>query len=139
MNNISSVGNEGHKKRGIVGVFKGLAASLLISFVAFALMAFLMLVMTMPEGLVGPIAVIISLCSVFVGAYLSAKVAGEKGWLWGGICGLMYYIVIYISALSAIREFNFSFKTLIMLVIGVIVGMVGGIFGINTGGKKKRR
>jgi putative membrane protein (TIGR04086 family) len=91
------------------------------------------------EKIVGIITVCISLASVFAGSYVGAKIVGQKGWLWGGMCGLIYYVILYTSALSAIKEFNFSPKTLIMVLIGTLVGMIGGIFGINSGSKKKRR
>ena len=136
--NTMVVNNENDRSWGR-GIFKGVLISLAISFLAFVVFAFILMFLAVDENIVSVIAVCISMISVFAGSYIGAKIVRQKGWLWGGICGLVYYVILYISALSAIREFNFSPKTLIMMLIGTLVGMIGGIFGINSGGKKKRR
>ncbi|MBE7026125.1 MAG: TIGR04086 family membrane protein [Ruminococcaceae bacterium] len=136
--NTMAVNTENDKSWGR-GIFKGVLISLAISFLAFVVFAFILMFLAVDENIVSAIAVCISMISVFAGSYVSARIVGQKGWLWGGICGLAYYVILYISALAAIKEFNFSLKTLVMMLIGTLVGMIGGIFGINSGAKKRRR
>ena len=136
--NTMAVNTENDKSWGR-GIFKGTLVSLAISFISFVIFAFILMFLAIDEKIVSVISVCISLASVFIGSYVGAKIVGQKGWLWGGICGLVYYVILYISAIAAIKEFNFSPKTFIMMLIGTLAGMIGGIFGINSGGKKKRR
>ena len=136
--NTIAVNNENDRNWGR-GIFKGVLISLAVSFLAFVVFAFVLMFLAVDEKIVSAIAVCISMISVFAGSYIGAKIVRQKGWLWAGICGLVYYVILYASALSAIKEFNFSPKTLIMMLIGTLAGMIGGIFGINSGGKKKRR
>ncbi len=137
--NSSSINAENDKKNNAIAVAKGSVVSLAISFAAFLLLALILLFGTVSDSLVGPITVVISLCAIFAGAYIASKSIGKNGWLWGGICGFVYYIIVYISALGAIKEFNFSARTFVMMIIGIVCGMIGGIFGINTKSKKRRR
>lgn len=134
---ISKFRKLGEKKR--LSVVRGVVVALVVSFAAFAILAAVMLWGGMGEGLAGPLAIAVSVVSIVIGAFITARGVGEKGWLWGAVCGLMYYFVVYICALSAMMEFNFSFKTLLMLLVGAVCGMIGGIFGVNAGAKKRRR
>lgn len=139
MKNVTAVSEEKNTAKKMGAVFKGAVIAIIISVLLFLILALVMLYTPLPQEIVGPTAAAISLLCVFLGAYLCAKALGEKGWLWGSVCGLIYYIILYISALSAVKEFNFSIKTLIMIIIGMLTGMLGGIWAVNSGAKKRRR
>ncbi len=139
MKNVTAVSEEKNTTRQMKAVIKGAVFAIIISVLLFMFLALVMLYTPLPQEAATAIAAAISLLCVFVGAYLCAKASGEKGWLWGSVCGLIYYIILYISALSAVKEFNFSLKTFIMTIIGMLAGMLGGIWGINSKAKKRRR
>lgn len=139
MNNVSSAGNDAGTKRTAAAMVKGTVLALGISLAALAVLAVIMIFGNVPEWLSGPLAIAISLISVFFGASFAVRAIGEKGWMWGALCGVIYYIIIYLSALAAIREFNFSLRTAAMLALGALVGMVGGIFAMNSKSARRRR
>lgn len=139
MSHLSTANTENTSKKNALSVVFGVVTALIISFAAFAILAAVMLWGGIGEGLAGPLTIAASVISILAGAFLTARRIGEKGWLWGAVCGLVYYIIVYICALSAMMEFNFSLKTLLMLLLGAVCGMAGGILGVNAGTKKRRR
>jgi putative membrane protein (TIGR04086 family) len=61
--------------------------------------------------------------------YAAIKIK-EKGWLHGGIVGLLYYLVIFLINLIFIRDTEISIL-LSKLLISVVTGIIGGMIGIN--------
>lgn len=120
-------------------LIKGVGLAVIISATALAVLAAVMLFGGVPEWLMGPAAIAASLISVFLGAVSTVKKIGEKGWLWGAVCGGIYYAIVYMCALAAMGEFNFSLKTALMILIGIFVGAVGGIFAVNSSQTRRRR
>ena len=139
MSHLSAANPENATKKNALSVVRGVVIALVVSFVLFAVLAGVMLAGSLSEGMAGPLTIAVSVVSILLGAFLAARGVGEKGWLWGAVVGLVYYVIVYICALSALMEFNFSMKTLLMLLVGTVCGMIGGIFGVNAGAKKRRR
>lgn len=139
MSHLSTANPENATKKNALSVVRGVVLALVVSFVLFAILAGVMLAGGLSEGMAGPLTIAVSVVSILLGAFITARSVGEKGWLWGAVVGLVYYLIVYICALSALMEFNFSMKTLLMLLVGAVCGMIGGIFGVNTGAKKRRR
>ena len=110
MSHLSTANTENTSKKNALSVVFGVVTALVISFAAFAILAAVMLWGGIGEGMAGPLTIAVSVISILVGAFLTARRIGEKGWLWGAVCGLVYYIIVYICALSAMMEFNFSLE-----------------------------
>lgn len=137
MNNTNvTIESEGKKAFALI---RGTLFSVIISFAIFLIAAAVMLALPSPEWAYGIIATVSGLVSAFVGGFMTARRIGEKGWLWGGVCGLCYYIIVYLCALASFAEFNFGLRTLLMLVLGALCGALGGIFAMGSRGKKRRR
>ncbi len=137
MNNTNLSTENGSRKP--LALIKGVAFSIIISFAAFLILAALMLASPTPEWAYAASAIAVGLVSAFVGGFVAARKIGEKGWLWGGVSGICYYIIVYLCALAAFAEFNFGTKTLLMLVCGAFCGALGGIFAMGSRSKKRRR
>ena len=56
----------------------------------------------------------------------------SRGWLNGGIVGLIYMIILYLFSSILFRNFTVDRNVLTMTVIGVLSGAIGGIMSINT-------
>lgn len=139
MNNLSAANSENAVKKNVLAAVRGVIISLVLSFVLFAVLAAVMLWSGMGEEFAGTLTIAVSVISILTGSFIAARRIGERGWLYGAVCGLVYYLIVYICALSAMMEFNFSTKTLIMFAVGVLCGMIGGMIGVNSGGGKRRR
>lgn len=136
MNTVNLSSPKGDKAFALV---RGMVVSLSMTFIVFFLLAALLLFASLPEWAYVTSVVITGMVSIFTGSFSTLRKIGTKGWLWGGAIGFTYYIIVWLCALGAFSSFNFSAKTLLMLVCGTVCGMIGGIVAINTGRKKKRR
>lgn len=73
----------------------------------------------------------IILFSVLVGAMILSKKIKQKGLIFGGIFGIIYCLIIYISSAIAYTGFFISNTLLMYLLISFLAGVVGGIIGVN--------
>ena len=74
-----------------------------------------------------------SLILTYVGFYVARKVE-KNGWLNGGLAGLVYMILlILIGTISMPISLS---NIIIMALIGLIIGSIGGIIGINLSNLK---
>ncbi|OEG00215.1 hypothetical protein BHF71_05880 [Vulcanibacillus modesticaldus] len=68
--------------------------------------------------------------SLLVGGFVAGKRAGNKGWYYGGITGLIYGVILAIVAFLALN-IDFNLKNLVLIVLAFLFGAVGGIIGVN--------
>lgn len=112
-------------------VVKGTTGALILSFIGIAVLSLLMTKLVFSKGIFNMIYVIISLCSLSLGAIIGAKKNGAKGWLVGFGIALGYYLVLFILSSSFSGEITFKLFDLTKLVIASAVGTLAGMLGIN--------
>lgn len=112
-------------------VLKGTVGTLIFSFIGIALLSVLMTKLAFSEGIFNAIYVIISLCSLSLGAIIGAKRNESKGWLVGFGVALGYYLVLFILTSCFSGELAFKLFDLIKLAIALVVGTLAGMLGIN--------
>ena len=69
--------------------------------------------------------------SVLVGAMLLSRKIKQKGLIYGGIFGILYCLIVYLSSAIAYTGFFISNTLLIYLAISFLSGIIGGIIGVN--------
>lgn len=112
-------------------VVKGTTGALIFSFIGIAVLSFLMTKLVFSKGIFNMIYVIISLCSLSLGAIIGAKKNESKGWLVGFGVAIGYYLVLFILASSLGGAMSFKLLDLAKIVIASAVGMLAGMLGIN--------
>jgi putative membrane protein (TIGR04086 family) len=115
----------------VKSVVKGTIGTIIFSFVGVALLSMLMTKLVFSKGIFNMIYVIISLCSLSLGAIIGAKKNEAKGWLVGFGVALGYYIVLFILSSSFSGEITFKLFDLTKLLIALAVGTLAGMLGIN--------
>jgi putative membrane protein (TIGR04086 family) len=79
----------------------------------------------------------LSFIGLFGGGFLSGGKRKQKGWLIGGITGLVYSLVIFLfQYLGYDRIFNL--EQLIYYICYTLISMMGGILGVNLSGGNSR-
>ncbi|MCL6636833.1 MAG: TIGR04086 family membrane protein [Alicyclobacillus sp.] len=77
-------------------------------------------------------AYVIHCAAVLAGSFCSSRAAGERGWYYGGLTGLVYALAMMAIGAVVYDTFSFDpgglFRTLVMACIGAF----GGILGVNT-------
>ncbi|WP_462412351.1 TIGR04086 family membrane protein [Neobacillus sp. Marseille-QA0830] len=72
----------------------------------------------------------LSFIGLFGGGFLSGGKRKEKGWLIGGLTGLVYSLIIFLSQYLGYDRL-FSAEQFIYHTCYVLIAMMGGILGVN--------
>ena len=128
----------GFFESGIGGFIKGFIWAFVLTFILLAIGALIVSYTNVSEDLIPAISLTCVVISAAIGGMKTAKTAGSKGYLKGALCGLVYVLVIYTVASLVSDTFAFTSHTLLLFIIGAVVGALGGIIGINSGGRRKR-
>ena len=115
-------------------VIKGSIFSIIISLCLLLIAAILFTYTEISEGIIPITIIIISSISVFIGSIISTA-KGSKGLISGGSIGAIYIILIYLISSFIISDFSINIKSIIMMIMSVIFGMIGGIVGVNINKK----
>lgn len=121
-----------NEKTNILSVLKGILAAYVITVPVFMLFSLLLTNIDFPQRLIMPVVVVTTIISVLFAGSIAAKGAKSRGWLNGGIVGLIYMIVLYIISSLVFKNFEINRYVLTMAVIGMLTGAIGGIIGINV-------
>lgn len=132
--NVKSSENESLR---ISSLFNGLLASIIVTVLAFILLALIMANTDFPQRLITPAVVLTTIVSVLTAGSVSTRGIHSKGWLNGGIVGLIYMVILYLVSSLVYNDFTIDKYVITMTAIGVLAGAIGGIVGINTGKKTK--
>ena len=114
------------------GVIVGVAVCL----VSLILLTVLLLTQDTPQNSIAPLALVALVTGCFVGGLVTARAAGQNGWLMGLCCGgLLFLLLMLLGGFAMLRNAQPT-HTWVKLAVMVAAGAVGGIVGINI---RKRR
>lgn len=127
MNNVV----KNYKDKNIYAIFKGFLISIILSLFFIFLYAVILVNTDIQESTINPVIMIITGVSVLIGSSISSLRIRKNGIL-NGICvGGLYIISLYILSSIALCGFYFNISSVIMILIGMILGAVGGVIGVN--------
>ena len=123
-------------KRMII-ILRNIFISYVISILLLMVYAFLLAYTNVPESTIPISTFVISLISVFLCSSLSMISIRENGLVNGAIIGFVYVLIIYL--LSSIFSVGFTINGNVLLIcfLNVIIGMIGGIIGVNIKEERK--
>ena len=112
-------------------ILKGSIISIIITLVFLVIFSLVIANTNVKESTIIPGIIIISAMSLLIGSIISTLKVSKKGLLNGALVGLIYIIILYIISSFVNQNFEINVKCLIMIVTSIIMGMIGGIIGIN--------
>ena len=115
----------------LFSVVKSLIIAYAFTFVVFAIFAAIITYTGFPEKYIDTVVMVTTALALVVSGAMVSKKAKSRGWLNGGIGGLVYMAVLSILGAIFIKAPVFDAGSLIMLVLGFVLGALGGIIGIN--------
>nr|WP_254660796.1 TIGR04086 family membrane protein [Bacillus sp. FJAT-27225] len=77
-----------------------------------------------------------SFIGLFGGGFLSGGKVGEKGWMLGGLTGLLYSFIIFLFQYLG-HDKLFDVEQIVYHVCYILISMMGGILGVNLAGPKR--
>lgn len=118
-------------KDNFLKILKGSLVSIAITLVLVLIASALLTFSNIPETVIPVMIIIISAISILIGSIMSTSYIDSKGMINGASVGLIYIVVIYLLSSIMVAGFNINIKSLIMMFVSVIAGMIGGIVGVN--------
>ena len=109
------------------GIILALALSVILLFIAALVLYF-----TAASEKITPYLVFgISLVAIITGSSYSGRKIGSKGWLYGGITGLVFVVLMLVIGLFVLDGVSFGWNWLTKLFLGFMFGTAGGMWGVN--------
>ena len=137
--NIRIVKTEKQYKPSILLFIKAMVFSIAITLVIFSMFSLFLVYTSFPEDYIYPAIITTMIISIILTSASLTVNHRSRGWLNGGVVGLLYIILIYIISGVAFGDFSISYRTLSLMAIGTITGIVGGIIGINLKWKIRKK
>ena len=137
--NIRIVKTEKQYKPSILLFIKAMVFSIAITLVIFSMFSLFLVYTSFPEDYIYPAIITTMIISIILTSASLTVNHRTRGWLNGGVVGLLYIILIYIISGVAFGDFSISYRTLSLMAIGTITGIVGGIIGINLKWKIRKK
>ena len=114
---------------GIFSVVKGALFSLALSLLLAIVFAVILRAGGISDKIIYPVNQGIKVLSVALGALVFVR--GEKGWLKGGVIGLVFTALSYLAFSSLGGDFSLSWLIFAELALGFFAGALSGIIAVN--------
>ncbi len=109
--------------------------SYILSIILLAGLAIALVYTDMKESLAPSVVKGITLFGAFLSAYLTSRSASSKGWLRGAFAGVINILLLQLLGTAVASTPFVNATRVVMLVGGAVIGMIGGIFEVNSGNK----
>lgn len=129
MNNISKI----DKKSPLNLIIKGYILALIISLISLFIYSIILVNTNIQENTIKPVVITITAISILIGSSISSLKIKKNGIINGLCVGGIYLLSLYILSSIAITGFSFNISSIITIGIGILVGGIGGIIGVNMG------
>jgi putative membrane protein (TIGR04086 family) len=77
----------------------------------------------------------INVASLLLGGFVTGRGCGGKGWYYGGLTGLSYFLLVLLIGFLGF-DTPMKWVTLLYLLGAFLIGAIGGIFGVNYTSKR---
>lgn len=112
-------------------IAKGVIISYIITIVFIILFSFILVKTNIKEESINTVIIIISSVSILIGTSISTIKLKKHGIINGIIISSIYMIILYIFSSILNQNFLINMNTIFMFFIGIILGILGGIIGVN--------
>lgn len=125
--------------KSIVSALKATFASYILLIICFLVLALVYTYTPMPHKYLTPGINIICTIALFFAGFLSSRKTGVMGYLHGAIAGFMFTSVRILLSLAVFDGYVYSDSVAKIMLWGVLISALGGIFGVNFGKNTKRK
>lgn len=120
---------------GISGTVKAVVKGVIVAYIflvfAFVTLSLIYTYTPMPDKYLSPAVSAIGFGGIFIAGFISGAKAGNRGWLHGGICGILYALVRIVMGYAVFKHYVPSEGIFLNIMITTAVALFGGIVGVN--------
>ncbi len=110
---------------------KGVFLALLFSLIALLLIALALYLTELSEKIALYLVYGTSIAAILWGSSYATRRIGARGWLNGGIIGLLYVLLMLGGGFIIVEDMAMGWSLAVKLFIGFILGALGGMWGVN--------
>ena len=119
------------KEKNSLKIIKGSIIAIILSVILLTIYALLLSYTTISENTMVPVIITITGISILVGSSISSMHIKRQGMVNGALVGLIYMLTLYILSSILLSSFELNLKSIIMILVGIVTGMIGGVIGVN--------
>ncbi|GFN36311.1 TIGR04086 family membrane protein [Tepidimicrobium xylanilyticum] len=114
-----------------INIGKSLVLSFTITLVLILIISLLLTYTSLKESKIPLLNTVIMIISITFGSMYMAIKMEENGWLYGGIVGALYFVLLVLLNYFFIKPFVFDIYSLSKFFVALVTGIIGGVIGIN--------
>lgn len=119
------------RKGKIILIGKGVILGYLFMLLEIFIYSIVLAYTSVPESSIGTCVFVFSLLSVFISSSLVCIKLKENGMKNGGIVGFFYIMLVYVFGSVLMGNFTLTSQTITTIIFNILLGMIGGIVGVN--------
>lgn len=124
-----------NNKKSFLSILKGSIIAIIITLVSMFIVSVIFTLTNISEAFIPQIVIAVTSISILIGSIISSINIGKMGILNGALVGFIYLFTIYLLSSIIVCGFSFNIKSLIMIGILLVLGIIGGIIGVNISKK----
>ena len=109
----------------------GILVSIFMTITSISIYALILTYTKVSEKGENIVIMLITAISIFIGSLVTGKRSKTNGIINGGIVGVGYIVMIYFISSIINNNFQIGIQGLISLIICIVLGILGGIIGVN--------
>ena len=110
---------------------KGLIISFITTIILILIFSIILVKTNIKEEYIDTVIIIISSISILIGTSISTIKLKKNGIINGIFISITYMLVLYIFSSILNGNFSVEIKTICMMIVGILLGVLGGIIGVN--------
>lgn len=119
-------------------VFVGLGVVYVVAALFSLIFSLILKFSSVQEGQLSLIITVISFISLFIGGFVAGGRGKEKGWLLGGLTGILYTVINFLFHFFG-YDSVFNMEQTIYYICFTLTAVMGGILGVNMMGNGSRQ
>ena len=120
------------ERRSTLGiVLKGVLLTCVLNILFILVYATILAYTDVAESTIPTVMFVINLVGIFIASSISAIKIKSNGLKYGGLIGFVYIIVLYLLGAFTSVGFALSSYSIATIIFNILIGMVGGIIGVN--------
>ncbi len=123
--------NETYRSTDFLYIIKGIFFGYLLTLICYFILGGIIYFTNFSEKIIPIVITIVSIINIAIAGFYVSSNTTSKGWLKGGIVGLLYILILLVIGRFIIPDYGLSSSGLIKLIIGFVIGSIGGIIGVS--------
>ena len=126
---------EGLLKKNGIAILKGEIIAFCINILSLIILSVIMTYSTISDSAIPTLVVALNTLAILIGSSVATIKLQKRGIINGLIIGFLYILLYLLISLIFSGNINFSSKTILLIILGIIYGGIGGILGVNLNKK----